>query len=374
MKTISTLCLFLLCIISYAQTVSTVTEGVFYDGFGIASNGDVYCSNFQGNEVFTYEFSTGNVTTFATGFTNPNGIGVTDDDRIYICEAGGGTIHIYATDGSVLDTVTELNNPTGVKYDAQNDRLLWVSYNQSSLNVLDPDTNETEIVIQGTPLNGPSGIAFLGDQTYVSNYNDRKIFRLEDDNTLTEIAQLPAGATQNNALGFLTSKGDFLYGTQIGEHRIYRIHPETGEVVLFAGSTIGNADGDIDTATFNFPNGILGDDTNDLLYISDAGTSNLRIIQNVSLSVDAFAKANTSIQLFSNPQNDSITIQGELIDAQKYMINIYDTSGQLVQTAKGTIQNGNLLSTIKTSTWRKGIYFAKIKIGETTVTRKYVKQ
>ncbi|WP_299762267.1 T9SS type A sorting domain-containing protein [uncultured Dokdonia sp.] len=374
MKTITIWCMLLLTIIIRAQTVTTVTEGIFYDGFGITSNGDVYCSNFQGNEVFKYEFSTGNVTTFATGFTNPNGIGVTDDDRIYICEAGGATIHIYNTNGSLLDTVTNLNNPTGVKYDTQNDRVLWVSYNQSSLNVLDPETNETEILIQGAPLNGPSGIAFVGDQTYISNYNNRKIFRLESDDTLTEIAQLPAGAAQNNVLGFLTSKGDFLYGTQIGEHRIYRIDPETGEVVLFSGSTLGNTDGDIATATFNFPNGILGDDTNDRIYISDAGTSNLRIIQNVSLGVDAFAKANTSIQLFSNPQNDSITIQGEFIDAQKYMINVYDTSGQLVQTTKGMIQNRNLLSTIKTSAWRKGIYFAKIKIGEIIVTRKYVKQ
>jgi len=56
------------------------------------------------------------------------------------------------------------------------------------------------------------------------------------------------------------------------------------------------------------------------------------------------------------------------------MINVYDTSGQLVQTTKGMIQNRNLLSTIKTSDWRKGIYFAKIKIGEIIVTRKYVKQ
>ncbi|GGG13634.1 hypothetical protein GCM10011344_12900 [Dokdonia pacifica] len=374
MKKMSTLCFVLYCIVSQAQTVSTVTEGVFYDGFGITSNGDVYCSNFQGDGVFKYEFSTGNVTTFATGFTNPNGIGVTNDDRIYICEAGGGTIHIYDTDGSLLDTVTGLNNPTGVKYDAQEDRMLWVSYNQSSLNVLDPETNASEIMIQGAPLNGPSGIAFVGDQTYISNYNDRKIFRLEDNETLTEIAQLPAGAAQNNVLGFLTSKGDFLYGTQIGEHRIYRIDPETGEIFLFAGSTSGNADGDLETATFNFPNGILGDPTNDRIYISDAGTSNLRIIQDVSLNVDAFAKADTTIQLFSNSQNDSITIKGTFVPAQKYSIKVYGTSGQLVKTEEGITQEETLEVQLDTGTWSKGAYFVKIQTGEKTVTKKFIKQ
>ncbi|WP_299680299.1 T9SS type A sorting domain-containing protein [uncultured Dokdonia sp.] len=374
MKTITTLCLTLFCVLSQAQTVTTVTEGSFYDGFGITSNGDVYCSNFQGNEVFKYEFTTGNVTTFATGFTNPNGIGVTDDDRIYICEAGGGTIHIYHTDGSLLDTVTGLNNPTGIKYNIQDDNLLWVSYNQSSLNYLDPDDNETGIIIQGAPLNGPSGIAFIGDQTYISNYNDRKIFRLESDETLTEIAQLPAGAAQNNVLGFLTSKGGFLYGTQIGEHRIYRIDPETGGVFLFAGSTLGNTDGDIDTATFNFPNGILGDTTNDRIYISDAGSANLRIIENVSLSVNAFAKADTSIQLFPNMQNDSITIKGTLINAQNYELNVYNTSGQLIETVVGVIQEGELLTTLMTSTWGKGVYLIKINAEETVVTKRFIKR
>ncbi|WP_299217086.1 hypothetical protein [uncultured Dokdonia sp.] len=316
MKTITTLYMLLFSILMHTQTVTTVTEGSFCDGMGITSNGDIYVSNFQENDVFIYALATSNVTTFATGFTNPNGIGVIDDDRIYICEAGGGTIHIYNTNGDVLDTITGLTNPIGIKYDAQEDQLLWVSYNQSSLNSLDPDTNETEILIQGAPLNGPSGIAFIGDQTYISNYNDRKIFRLEDNDTLTEIAQLPASAAQSNVLGFFTSKGDFLYGTQIGEHRIYQINPETGEVILFAGSSLGNEDGNLDTATFNFSNGILGGDTNDRIYISEVGTSNLRIIENVSLNVDAFAKAETTIHLFSNPQSDPITIKGELIKAE----------------------------------------------------------
>ncbi len=373
MKKMTTLCMLLLAIILHAQTVTTVTEGSFYDGFGITSNGDVYCTNFQGNDVFKYELATGNVSTFATGFINPNGIGVTDDDRIYICEAGGGTIHIYNTNGDVLDTVTGLNNPTGVKYSAIEDDILWVSYNQSSLNVLDPDTNETEIVIQGAPLNGPSGIAFVGDQTYISNYNDRKIFRLEEDDTLTEIAQLPASAAQNNVLGFLTSKGDFLYGTQIGEHRVYQINPETGEVILFAGSTAGNADGDVDTATFNFPNGILGDDTNDRIYISDAGTSNLRIIENVSLSVNAFAKADTAIDLFSNPQSDTITIKGTLVKAETFTIWVYTSSGKLVKTTNGIIQGGSLQTTLNTSAWSKGIYLVKIQAGDTVMTKKVVK-
>lgn len=373
MKTMTTLWILLSTILMHAQTVTTVTEGIFYDGFGITSNGDVYCSNYQGNDVFKYELATGNVTTFATGFTNPNGIGVTDDDRIYICEAGGGTIHIYNINGDVLDTITGLNNPTGVKYDAQEDRLLWVSYNQSSLNILDPDTNETEILIQGAPLNGPSGIAFIGDQTYISNFNDRKIFRLEENTTLTEIAQLPASAAQSNWLGFLTSKGDVLYATQIGEHRIYKINPETGEIILFAGSTVGNTDGDLETATFNFPNGILGDDINDRMYISDLGTSNLRIIENVSLNVDAFAKADTNIHLFSNPQSDTITIKGELINAETYRIDVYTSSGKWVKKAQGIVKEGQLLAILDTSTWSKGMYLLKIRIGEHVVTRKVVK-
>ena len=73
--------------ISFSQTVSTVTSGNFYDSIGQDSQGNIYCSDFFGDSVFKYG-TNGAVTTFASGFTNPNGLAVNGQDEIFICDAG----------------------------------------------------------------------------------------------------------------------------------------------------------------------------------------------------------------------------------------------------------------------------------------------
>lgn len=372
MKTRLALCIILITAFAKAQTVTTVTDGSFFDGLGITSNGDVYCSNFQGDQVFKYEFATGDVTTFATGLVNPNGIGVSPDDHIYVCEAGGGTIREYDSNGDLISSITGLNNPTGVKYNPNNDQVLWVSYNQSSINTLDPETNETEIVFQGAPLNGPSGIAFIDNEVFISNYNDRKIFRLEDDDTLTEIAQLPATASQNNVLGFITSKDGLLFGTQIGEHRIYRIDPENGEVNLLAGSNIGDNDGNLDNATFNFPNGILGDSANDRLYISDAGTSNLRIIENATLNVATIDSESIELRVFKRT-TDIIQIEATLPAIDTYTLQVYDTLGKKIEEKIENNPTNTINTTIETSSWSNGVYILQLTSGVYNISKKILK-
>jgi YD repeat-containing protein len=373
MKTQITLFILLITAFVHGQTVTTVTDGNFYDGLGIDSAGNIYCSNFAGNDIFKYELATGTVTTFASGFVNPNGIGVTDDNRIYICEAGAGAIRIYDTDGNLIDSITGLNNPTGIKYDALNDRLLWVSYAQKSLNAIDPDTNTSEVLFQGAPLQGPSGIAFVGDETYISNYDNRKIFKLNVDDTLTEIAQIPASGAANNVLGFLTAKGGYLYGTQIGAHRIYRVNPIDGSIVQAAGSSIGNTDGSLDVATFNLPNGILGDDINDRIYISDAGTSNLRIIENASLNVDAFAKAELKLNLFPNPTKDTLTVSVPLGVNGPYTLTVFDAKGSIIHSEKGTSVQNSLPLKVTTSTWSNGTFIVVLRTDAQISTGKLIK-
>lgn len=374
MKTKITVLILLVYSFVQAQTVTTITDGSFYDGLGITSNGDIYCSNFVGNEVFIYNPSSNNVSTFVTGLASPNGIGVTPDDRIFVCESAAGSIRVYDTNGDQLNSITALNNPTGIKYNTADGSMYWVSYNQSSLNIMNANSPfDTEIVIEGAPLNGPSGIAFVNNETYISNYNDRKIFRLETDNTLTEIAQLPATAAQNNVLGFLTAQGGFLYGTQLGEHRIYKINPTSGEVLLYAGSSAGNEDGDISDATFNFPNGILGDDINNRIYISDAGTSNLRIIDNVTLGIDAFAKAENQLLIFPNPTGDSLQVQATLSNASAYSLSVHNTAGKLIQKMTENRKQLLIKTSINSSTWSRGVYIIKLTTENDVLTKKIIK-
>ncbi|WP_299246116.1 SMP-30/gluconolactonase/LRE family protein [uncultured Aquimarina sp.] len=258
-------------------TVETVTDGAFYDGLAIDRKGNLYGSDFVGNTVYKMTPSR-EVTVFANGLVSPNGIGINKDNEVYVCDNFGNTIYKYSEEGTQLDSIPAIS-PAGIKRIPGTNDMLFVEYNTNTINVLSEDNTITKLH-EGAPINGPAGIAFdRRGNTYIGNFNDRKIYKFKDG-VLSFIAELPADAPNANFLGFLTYAKGFLFATQLGEHKIYKINlNKENEVEVFAGSVLGNDDGDISEATFNFPNGILASPNGKVLYVSDAGTSNLRIIE-----------------------------------------------------------------------------------------------
>lgn len=368
MKTFCTLVSLLFTLYSgIAQQVTTVTAGNFHDGLEIDSAGRVYCSDYRGTKVYRFNPLNNQVIEFAGGLVTPNGIGLSPDNKLYVCEATANRITVFDTAGNQVDQITGLNNPTGIKYSRQTNQFLLVSYNGSSLLSLDPMTNTTTVITSGPPLSGPSGIAFINNDVYISNYNNRKIFKLSATNQLNEIAQLPSGASQYNHCGFLTAKGNYLYATQIGENRIYQIDPDSGSVSLFAGSTKGNADGALNDATFNGPNGIVADPTTDRIYISDATTRNLRIISNLSIGLNE--NFTDRFQLFPLPVKDQLQIAFKHPESVQ-SIEIIDMNGKVIFS----YSRQALPETIDISTMENGNYVLKVKEGDTVFSKKFIKQ
>ncbi|WP_405208580.1 hypothetical protein [Aquimarina sp. LLG6339-5] len=258
-------------------TVETVTDGSFHDGLAIDRKGNLYGSDFVGNTVYKMTPSR-EVTVFAEGLVSPNGIGINKNDEIYVCDHFGNTIYKYSEEGVQLDSIPAIS-PAGIKRIPGTNDMLFVEYSTNTINLLSENNTITKLY-EGSPINGPAGIAFdrRGD-TYIGNFNDRKIYKFKDGE-LTFIAELPVEAPNANFLGFLTYARGFLFATQIGEHKIYKINPnKENDFEVFAGSVLGNEDGDVSEATFNFPNGILASTNQKILYVSDAGTKNLRIIE-----------------------------------------------------------------------------------------------
>lgn len=373
-KTI-TLILFVLCYsLLSAQTVSTENSGSFQDGLGIDSQGNIYCSDWSGNTVYKYD-TNGNVTTFKNGFSNPNGIGVNSLDEIYICDHTANSISKYDTSGNLLNTYnTGLTTPAGIKNIPNTTDMLIVEYgtfsSSSKIKKLEADGTITTL-FSGAPLNGPAGIAFINNVAYIGNYNDRKIHKYENG-TLTFIAQLPNGAANSNVLGFLSAYGGQLIATQIGEHKIYSIDPTSSTVTLYAGSSLGNNDGDLSTATFNLPNGILGDDSNNRIYISDAGSKNLRIINNVSLSVEEFNNKVLDVKLFPNPASDSLNIKINKLNSKKVSISIINVLGKEVFKKDYNIKNLTLDTKINIENYATGTYTVRITSEKESISKQVI--
>ncbi|MBX2828159.1 MAG: T9SS type A sorting domain-containing protein [Flavobacteriaceae bacterium] len=354
-----------------AQTVSTVTDGTITDGLGIDSQGNIYGSDYGGDTVYKYHPSTGEVTVFQTGFSNPNGIGVTSEDEIFICDHTGNAIYRYDIDGNLLNTYTDFTTPAGIKELPDGEGMLVVEYGTNKIKTLDPATGNTETIVSGSLLAGPAGIAFLNDETYIGNFNNLRILRLEDTGELTLIAQLPATAAGSNFLGFLTAKGNSLFATQLGEHKIYRIDPASGEVFLFAGSEAGSDDGPLEEATFNLPNGILADEVNDRLYISDAQLKNLRIIDGITLGEADRPIAMSEVRLFPNPTQDTLMINANL-PAGAYHVIVYNTLGNRVLSKKIDMLPLQNNTSIDVSQLVSGTYILELVKGTTAITKKFL--
>lgn len=341
--------------ITSAQTVTTITDGGFMDGLAQDAAGNIYGSDWGGNTVYKYD-TNGNVSVFKNGFTNPNGIAINSAGEIYICDHGAWTIYKYDANGNLLSTFGSslFRTPAGIKRIPNTEDMLVVEYGtefnpstNSAIKKLAADGTVTTLS-SGNVLNGPAGIAYIGDVAYIANYNNRKIFRF-DGSILTEIAQLPAGAASNNVLGFMSAINGELIATQIGEHKIYKINPTSGAITLYAGSVLGNSDGDLNSATFNLPNGILGDDTNNRIYISDAGTKNLRIINNAVLSVDTNQLLKVEVTAYPNPNKDSLNIKLSGFETSQIQLSVLDVNGKELFKKECENSGGNFQEKITTS-------------------------
>ena len=352
MNKITLLLVLLLSAYGFAQSVSTFTNGTPDDGIAIDSNGNIYCSNYTGDTVFKFSPS-GNVTSFITGLNTPNGIAFNSNEDLFVCDGVGSTIYKYDINGNQLASYSVNGHPSGIIKSRTSESMIFTIYTSNKLMSLAPNGTITELA-SGSPLSGPVGLAYDDtDVLYIGNYNDRKIHKLENGN-LQYIAQIPASGS-NPYLGFITYGQGKLWGTILGTHKIYTVDPNsTDSVVLFAGSTQGNTDGDISSANFNQPNGILFNSSNSTLYVTDFGSKSLRIISGISLSINEETLKNESLLLHPNPAKESLNIKIEgSITNSSYSLKIYNLLGKTI-FYENDITATSFSKNIDTSTWNSG--------------------
>jgi len=268
---------------SQAQVVTTVLNSGTADvddALALDSQGNLYGSNWVGDSVYKIT-PTGDVSVFASGFNHPNGLAFDSDDNLFIVDYGAGTIYKYDINGNQLDSFYVGGYPSGLIKDHASDTMIYTNVVDSSVNKLLSDG--TIIVLhQGAPLRVPVGLAFdRSGKLYVGNYVGREIYQLPGIGKAPKyVATVPDSGTNFPYLAFIAYANGRLFGTVYGEHKIYKIHPnKIDHVEVYAGSSYGNADGDISGATFAYPAGMVANRQGSLLYVSEfSGLGNIRKI------------------------------------------------------------------------------------------------
>lgn len=348
----------------FAQTaVSTIVSDPstkFTDDLIFDNVGNLYCADYSGDAVYK-RAPNGTITPFITGLNTPNGLAFNSAGDLYVCDNIGSRIYIVNSAGTPLDTI-QTSQPSGIIKDIASDTMIFTTYgSQSTLKKLAPNGTISPFY-SGSPLNGPVGLTYCGNELYMANFGDRKIFRVESD-TLIFIAQLPG----SGSLGFIECIGGKILATAYNGQKIYSVDPTTQTVNIYAGSTAGITDGTLDVAKFTTPNGIVANATGDTIYVSEYNTGHLRIITGFTLATPSLPVL-TEIAMWPTPATDQFTLSVNPA-ALPYTMELFNTNGEKLKKIEVSTEK----TLVDISALPKGVFLAHVQSDQGTTVLRGVK-
>ncbi|GEM_PF-5044837 len=247
-----------------STTLASFNNNVGLDGMDIDSQGNIYVSNYMGNngrEVFKIT-SDGTISTFALLEAAPGGLVVDSQDNVIVMTTARqlqkispvGEVSLYA-EGTDFAGLTR--DPSDNVYATG-----WVHPN---LLKIDP-TGRVDTIATDDRLRRSAGIVYNVDNNtiYTGQFNDGKIYQITMQGEVTELTDLDGG------IGYLTEMNGNMYATLHNRNTVIKVS-FNGESEVIAGSgESGEKDGPLLDSRFNEPNGITGDSQNNLLIINDA--------------------------------------------------------------------------------------------------------
>jgi sugar lactone lactonase YvrE len=204
-----------------AGDVTTLTSTLGGPANSITTDGDfIWTANStfsnSGGSVSKVDPGTGDVTTFTTGFSQPNGI-LYDGANIWVADVVAGTLLKLNSNGAILQTVVLGNGPQNPIFDGTN---IWApNAVSSSVTVVRASTGTVLATLSGNGLNFPTNAAFDGQRILVTNEIDDSV-SLWKAADLTPLGSFNAG-TGSNPLG-ACSDGINFWVTLAGTNKLAR--------------------------------------------------------------------------------------------------------------------------------------------------------
>jgi sugar lactone lactonase YvrE len=248
---------------------------------GLAWDGNdlVYVSDYRGNRIRAYRFSTGQLSTVA-----------------------GNGMHA-STPGGV--PTASFGGPTGLALD--NAGNLWVSdYDTNVIRKLNLQSGEVQNLATGMPYKNPNGMVFDGGHLlYISDAGNHVVRTLDITNSATEgvlagtygtAGEKDAPATQalfNSPHGLALDRArNLLYVADYGGSTVRRIDLGASDKAVSTVAGIANGpgftDGPANMAQFLSPLGLSFDPVTRMLYLADGDNNRVRRIDLGALTVSTY--------------------------------------------------------------------------------------
>lgn len=381
------LLLLTLCLVTHtahAQQVSSLDLSAQrdIDGLYVDSSGTLYAAGtFRGFSVFKIE-GNGDVSNAANGFSGPIHMTRSTDGNLYVTNFNSASVSQVNQDGMVSTFASVKNGPSGIVSDA--DGNLYVSHygtgngTGNSVTKITPDGTVSDFAVGGT-LRAPVGIAIDGEgNLYVANLFDGRLTKITPDGTASLFSEV--AVAQPFTIGHLVWAKDKLYGTHVGQSRIYSFD-STGTAAVLAGTgTAGLNDGPASNATFTSPNGIAASPSGDTLYVAQGlgATTKIRLVllsTATSIEEDVRKDSGGLLQNYPNPFQRSTRIQYTLDTPAHVRLSIYDLLGREIKTLVDSQQAAGIHEIAWHAENRaKGLYFYRMETAGKTYVRSMLLQ
>jgi glucose/arabinose dehydrogenase len=292
-------------------------------GIARASNGDLYIAD-RGNHVIRKVTAGGTTTTFAGSgtagfadgngnsaqFDTPYGIDIDNDGNLYVADrenhrirkiTPSGVVSTLAGSGAAdyiddIGIAAAFNTPLDLAVDT-NGNVFVSDESNHVIRKITPDGTVTTFAGTGVPgdvdgtaiearFNQPDGIAVGQDgSVYIGDAFNHKIRKISPTGDVTTLAGsgtpgdmdgTGAAAQFNTPTGLFTDGDGNVYVAGNFTHKIRKV-TSNGTVTTFAGSTLGDLDGDVSEATFSRPSDLVIDN-NGTFYITERGNHRIRVI------------------------------------------------------------------------------------------------
>lgn len=274
--------------------VSTVVanDGRIVSDIAMDSEGNVYVSQSPFGSSVLRLTPDGERETFIDGLKGAGGLEADSNGNLYVSEFHTQKIKLYNPAGELVkEWDSGMIGPTGLALDSDGN-LYIADYGElgnsdkpdisgNSIGVIKKTERDTvQILIRDDRLNAPVDIEFdESGNLYTANGRESKILKYSPNGELTVLAE----AKDEIRFGWLAYLDGAIYTTHFSGHTIYKTDIKGGTISAFTGTgTPGSDDGDLNTASFNHPNGISPAQNRDGLYVTetnyDKNISRLRLI------------------------------------------------------------------------------------------------
>ncbi|MEQ8358374.1 MAG: T9SS type A sorting domain-containing protein [Cytophagales bacterium] len=339
---------------SFAQVFTLIDSFPASGGVKLGPDGHIYIGNYgdglpnaNGTQIWRYHLQEDSLELFVSGLSGASGNTFGPDGNFYQSNISSGVISKVTPTGQVSTYASGLSSPVGIVADDIGN-LFVCECGSNEISKVDTLGN-VSLFSSGFLFACPNGITRDQDgNLYVSNFNNSDVVKITPNGQEIALAFIPGN---NNGHLTYSSKDSCLYIASHGSSKIYK-STLSGNVSTIAGSgTRGNADGNLNQATFSRPNGIAMSSSQDTIFLNSSipltngpsfplNPSKLRAITGFrTVMTKASEEEKIAFNIYPNPTKGIIEITG--LVKGKYKVYLRSLNGKTVHESDLTIENTN---------------------------------